>query len=195
MPAMILADGLLGQMMEPVSFPETAAKTYDKPWATTGHGGKRAHNIVNSLFLQPDVLEKSILDRDARYKDVAANHSEAENYMTDDADIIIVAYGATSRICKSAVNAARAEGIKAGMFRPVTLWPFPSEALRAAAAPASSLLTVEMSTGQMIEDVKLSINCSKPVHFFGRTGGIIPTPAEVLAQIKKINETSSGEVA
>jgi 2-oxoglutarate ferredoxin oxidoreductase subunit alpha len=186
-PTMILADGLLGQMMEPVSFPEVSAKEYDKSWATNGHGGKRAHNIVNSLYLQPDVLEKSILERDKRYKDIAEKHSESENYLTDDADIVVVAYGATSRICKSAVNAAREKGIKAGLFRPVTIWPFPSEALAKVSANAKTLLTVEMSTGQMIEDVKLSINCSKPVHFFGRTGGIIPTPAEVAAKIENLN--------
>jgi 2-oxoglutarate ferredoxin oxidoreductase subunit alpha len=192
---MILADGLLGQMMEPVSFPEVSSETVAKPWATNGHGGVREHNIVNSLYLQPDVLEKSILARDARYKNIAAKHSEADEYLTDDADIIVVAYGATSRICKSAVNAAREAGIKAGLFRPVTLWPFPSEALAKTAGGAKALLTVEMSTGQMIEDVKLSINCSKPVHFFGRTGGIIPTPAEVLEQIENISKNLTGEGA
>jgi 2-oxoglutarate ferredoxin oxidoreductase subunit alpha len=186
MPAMILADGLLGQMMEPVEFPETEAETFEKPWATVGHGGVREHNIANSLYLKPDVLEKSILDRQKRYEDIEDKHTEADCYLTDDAEIVVCAYGATARICKSAVNAARAKGIKAGLFRPVTLWPYPKKELIKASENAKSLLTVEMSTGQMIEDVKLSIDCKKPVHFYGRTGGIIPTPAEVTAEIEKI---------
>jgi 2-oxoglutarate ferredoxin oxidoreductase subunit alpha len=180
-------------MMEPVVFPEINAEKIPKPWATTGHGGKRAHNIINSLYLQPDVLEKSILERAKRYADLEANHAEAECYLTDDADIIVAAYGATSRVCKSAVNAARKNGIKAGLFRPITLWPYPKKALSDAAANAKALLTVEMSTGQMIEDVKLAIECSKPVHFFGRTGGIIPTPAEVLENIEKIAKDPTGK--
>jgi 2-oxoglutarate ferredoxin oxidoreductase subunit alpha len=186
MPTMILADGLLGQMMEPVEFPETENTEVKKPWATNGHGGNREHNIVNSLYLKPDVLENSILERDKRYKDIEAKHTAAESYLCDDAELVIVAYGATARVCKSAVNAARAKGIKAGLFRPVTLWPYPKKELVAATANAKTLLTVEMSTGQMIEDVKLAIECKKPVEFYGRTGGILPTPAEVLAQIEKI---------
>ncbi|MDR0903533.1 MAG: 3-methyl-2-oxobutanoate dehydrogenase subunit VorB [Ruminococcus sp.] len=186
MPAMILADGLLGQMMEPVEFPETEAKTFDKPWATTGHANAREHNIANSLYLKPDVLEKSIIDRAARYAEIEKEHTKADCYLTDDAEIVVCAYGATARICKSAVNAAREKGIKAGLFRPVTLWPYPKKELIKASENAKCLLTVEMSTGQMIEDVKLSIDCKKPVHFYGRTGGIIPTPAEVLEQIEKL---------
>ncbi|MDR0942996.1 MAG: 3-methyl-2-oxobutanoate dehydrogenase subunit VorB [Ruminococcus sp.] len=189
MPAMILADGLLGQMMEPVEFPETETAEVKKPWATNGHGGSREHNIVNSLYLKPDVLEKSILERDKRYKDIEAKHTTAESFLCDDAELVIVAYGATARVCKSAVNASRAKGIKAGLFRPVTLWPYPKKELVAASSNAKTLLTVEMSTGQMIEDVKLAIECKKPVEFYGRTGGIIPTPAEVLAQIEKITKT------
>jgi 2-oxoglutarate ferredoxin oxidoreductase subunit alpha len=188
MPAMILADGLLGQMMEPVEFPETEAAETSKPWATNGHGGAREHNIVNSLYLKPDVLENSILARDKRYKDIEAKHTAAESYLCDDAELVIVAYGATARVCKSAVTAARAKGHKVGLFRPVTLWPYPKKELVAAASTAKTLLTVEMSTGQMIEDVKLAIECKKPVEFYGRTGGIIPTPAEVLAQIEKLTE-------
>jgi 2-oxoglutarate ferredoxin oxidoreductase subunit alpha len=186
MPAMILADGLLGQMMEPVEFPETETAEVKKPWATNGHGGSREHNIVNSLYLKPDVLENSILARDKRYKEIEANHTAAESYLCDDAELVIVAYGATARVCKSAVNAARAKGIKAGLFRPVTLWPYPKKELVKASSNAKTLLTVEMSTGQMIEDVKLAIECKKPVEFYGRTGGIIPTPAEVLDQIIKL---------
>ncbi|MBP1559835.1 MAG: 3-methyl-2-oxobutanoate dehydrogenase subunit VorB [Oscillospiraceae bacterium] len=185
MPAMILADGLLGQMMEPVSFPEPKTDFPEKPWAANGHGNKREHNIINSLFLQPDVLEKSVKDRFERYEEIKANHAEAELYMTEDADIVLTAYGATARVAKSAVNMAREQGIKAGLIRPITLWPFPVKQINEGSKNAKSILCVEMSMGQMIDDVKLAINCSKPVEFFGRTGGVIPTPAEVLEEIKK----------
>lgn len=186
MPAMILADGLLGQMMEPVTFPEISAEKIEKPWATDGHQNKRKHNIVNSLVLQPEQLENYVIDRFKRYDMIKENEADAEMYLTDDADIVVTAYGATARVAKSAVNAARELGIKAGLLRPKTLWPFPDKHFRKAAETASDFLCVEMSMGQMIDDVKLSINCSKPVHFYGRTGGIIPTPAEVLDEIKKI---------
>ena len=185
-PAMILADGLLGQMMEPVVFPETSEKKIDKPWATTGHGNKRKHNITNSLYLNPNALEKSVVDRFDRYKKIAENLSDAEFYKTEDAEIIVTAYGATARVCKAAVNMAREEGLKVGMLRPKTLWPFPVNEVNEACKNAKNVLCVEMSMGQMIDDVKLAINCSKPVAFFGRTGGVIPKPAEVLEEIKKL---------
>lgn len=188
MPAMILADGLLGQMMEPVTFPERKTELPPKPWATNGHGFKREHNIVNSLYLVPEELENSILNRYKRYEVIKANHTEAESYLCDDADIVVTAYGAAARVAKSAVNRARAMGIKVGLFRPITLWPFPVNEINEACKNAKALLDVEMSMGQMIEDVKLAINCSKPVHFFGRTGGVIPSPDEVLGEIKKLSE-------
>lgn len=188
MPAMILADGLLGQMMEPVTFPERKTELPPKPWATNGHGFKREHNIVNSLYLVPEELENSILDRYKRYEVIKANHTEAESYLCDDADIVVTAYGAAARVAKSAVNRARAMGIKAGLFRPITLWPFPVNEINEACKNAKALLDVEMSMGQMIEDVKLAVNCSKPVHFFGRTGGVIPSPDEILGEIKKLSE-------
>lgn len=186
MPAMILADGLLGQMMEPVSFPEISAAPIEKPWATNGHGNKRPHNIVNSLWLQAPDLNRVVHERFERYETVKANEADAELYLTDDAEIVLTAYGATARVVKSAVNKAREEGIKAGMVRPKTLWPFPVKAVNEGTKTAKAILCVEMSMGQMIDDVKLAINCSKPVEFFGRTGGVIPTPTEVLAEIKKI---------
>ena len=185
MPAMILADGLLGQMMEPVTFPEVTSKPAEKPWATNGHGNKRGHNIINSLYLQPDVLEKSVMDRYERYAEIKEKHSEAELYMTEDAEIVVTAYGATARVAKSAVNMAREQGIKAGLIRPVTLWPFPVKQMNEGSKNAHTLLCVEMSMGQMIDDVKLAINCSKPVEFYGRTGGVIPKPSEILDEIKK----------
>lgn len=187
MPAMILADGLLGQMMEPVSFPEITPNAHDKSgWAADGHKGKREHHIINSLYLQPDELQTSVLNRFERYEIVKAEETDAELYLTEDCDILLCAFGATARVVKSAVNEARAQGIKAGLFRPKTLWPFPVKEINEAAKSAKKLLSVEMSMGQMIDDIKLAINCSKPVEFFGRTGGVIPTPAEVLAEIKKV---------
>lgn len=186
MPAMILADGLLGQMMEPVSFPEIQNNRTDKPWATNGHGNKRPHNIINSLFLQADELEKLNFERYKRYEIVKKECPEAETYMTEDADIIVAAYGAVARIAKSAVHSARELGIKAGLVRPITLWPFPSDIIKKSAENAKSILVTEMSMGQMIDDIKLAVECRIPVHFYGRTGGVVPTPDEVLNEIKKL---------
>ena len=174
-------------MMEPVSFPEINPDAHDKSgWAATGHKGQRKHHIINSLYLKPDELEKSVTDRFARYDQIKENETDAELYLTEDCDILLCAFGATARVVKSAVNDARAQGIKAGLFRPKTLWPFPVKEINEAAKSAKKLLSVEMSMGQMIDDIKLAINCSKPVEFYGRTGGVIPTPAEVLAEIKKV---------
>ncbi len=186
MPAMVLADGMLGQMMEPVVFPEVSVEKVEKPWATDGHKHQRAHNVTNSLFLKPEVLEQSVKDRFAKYQELKDNYTEAECYMTEDADIVVAAYGATARVAKSAVNLARKEGIKAGLFRPKTVWPYPDKEINEACKNAKEVLCVEMSMGQMIDDVKLALNCSLPVSFFGRTGGIIPQPAEVLEEIKKL---------
>ncbi|MBQ2798762.1 MAG: 3-methyl-2-oxobutanoate dehydrogenase subunit beta, partial [Ruminiclostridium sp.] len=189
MPAVILADGLLGQMMEPVAFEDVEIKmsdASDKPWAASGHGGKRKHTIINSLYLKPDELEDKVRERFARYEDVKAKHTEAVCDYCDDAETVVIAYGSTARLAKSAVEAARKEGIKAGIVRPVTLWPFPVNEINEACKNAKNVLVVEMSMGQMVEDVKLALNCSKPVEFYGRTGGIIPKPAEILAKIKEM---------
>lgn len=184
MPAMILSDGVLGQMMEPVEFTDPVIHPHDKSWATTGHENKREHNVTNSLYLTPQELENLVRARFERYKVVEANEPKAEEYLTEDADIVLVAYGATARIAKSAVNMAREIGIKAGLIRPITLWPFPNDILAKAAEHAEKFLCVEMSMGQMIEDVRLAIHSSRPVEFFGRTGGVIPAPAEVFEAIK-----------
>lgn len=187
MPAMILADGMLGQMMEPVVLPEkTEKKPIEKPWAACGHKNERTHNIVNSLYLTPNALEDLVKERYARYDTIKANEQRAEEYLTEDADLILVAYGASSRVARGAVNKAREMGLKVGLVRPITLWPFPTDALKRAAKQAKDLLVVEMSMGQMVDDVKLAVECSVPVHFFGHTGGIIPTPKEVLGEIQKI---------
>lgn len=192
MPAMILVDGMLGQMMEPVILGENSSKKQvEKKWAASGHKFKRTHNIVNSLHLIASDLEKVIIDRFERYKRIQENETLCEKYYTDDADYIVVAYGATARIAKAAVRDARELGIKAGLLRPITLWPFPSNDLKDLAKTAKAFLTVEMSMGQMVDDVKLSINSSRPVSFFGRTGGVIPTPEEVLNEIKALTGGSN----
>ncbi len=188
MPVMILSDGLLGQMMEPVVFPTVEVKIPDKPWACTGHQNKRPHNIVNSLYLQPDMLERSVDERFKRYEMVKQECSMAESCLCEDADIVVCAFGATARISKSAVNAARSKGVRAGLFRPQTLFPFPVELLNKACGNAKSVLSVEMNKGQMVDDIRLALNCRLPVDFFGRHGGVIPSVKEVASRIENISE-------
>lgn len=190
MPAMILADGLLGQMMEPVTFSTEGIREHDpedKPWATTGHKNKRKHNVVNSLYLQAEELERLNIERFKRYEAVKRELHEAELYKTEDAEIIVTAYGSVARLAKSAVDSARAHGIKAGLVRPITLWPFPVRELNEGCRSARRVLCVEMSMGQMIEDVKLALDCRIPVDFYGRTGGVIPKPSAILEQIKLLS--------
>jgi 2-oxoglutarate ferredoxin oxidoreductase subunit alpha len=187
MPTMILSDGLLGQMMEPVVLPEAKDPTDNKEWAAKGHQGKRTHNVVNSLYIDPKELEDLNVARFEKYKKIMETEQRAEEYLVDDADIVIVAFGASSRIAHSAVDMARKQGIKAGLIRPITLWPFPEKTIRKHVDHAKVFLSVEMNMGQMVEDVKLHVENKKPVYFFGRTGGIVPTPKEVLAQIVKLN--------
>lgn len=188
MPVMLLSDGLLGQMMEPVVFPDVEVNIPDKPWACNGHKNKREHNIINSLYLQPDKLERSVDERFQRYEEVKRECPMAEPSFCEDADIVVCAFGASARIAKSAVTAAREKGIKAGLFRPQTLYPFPEEQLNKACESAKAVLSVEMNKGQMVEDIRLALNCRLPVEFFGRHGGVIPSVAEVLAQIETISE-------
>lgn len=186
-PAMILADGMLGQMMEPVELPENPVqKQMEKPWAACGHENKRKHNVINSLYLTPNALEDLVNQRYARYETIKAQEQLAEESFTEDADLVLVAYGASARVARTAVNKARGKGLKVGLVRPITLWPFPADAVNRAADRAKSLLVVEMSMGQMVDDVKLAINCKIPTHFYGRTGGMIPTPAAVLEKIEAI---------
>ena len=185
MVSMILADGTMGQMMEPVSLDIPEQKKYDKPWAVTGTKMERKHNIVNSLSLIPEELEQQNFDRYAKYAQIEENEVMYEEYMMDDAEVCVVAYGIASRVAKNAIAAARAEGIKVGMIRPITLWPFPKKVLRAAADKVKAFVTVEMSMGQMIEDVELATRCLKPVLLCNRAGGMIPSPEQVLAKIKE----------
>ncbi len=188
MPVMILGDGMLGQMMEPVTFEkkESARKVPEKTWATTGTQMKREHNVINSLYIEPNVLEKLVLERYEKYAKIEETETKYEAYKTEDAEFILTAYGSVARICKNAIDALRAEGIKVGLIRPITLWPFPAKAYQEHTKNARGILAVEMSMGQMVEDVKIAVNGKIPVHFFGRCGGNIPYPNEIIAEVKKL---------
>jgi len=190
MPSMILAVGTLGQMMEPVSLDLGEVKEYAKPWATTGTATHEGRNVVNSLSLNATQLEEWNINRYERYKIIEENEVMYEEFMMDDAEICIVAFGIAARISKNAIMEARKQGIKVGMIRPITLWPFPKEALSKAASKVKSFLSVELNMGQMVDDVKLAVNCSKPVYFYGRTGGVLMTPQEIVG---KLNEIEKGE--
>ena len=187
MPAMLLADGTIGQMMEPVELPdEKEVEFVEKDWAVTGTKCEREHHIVNSLYLVPELLEKKNFERFERYKLIEENEVRYESFMMDDAEYCVVAFGIAARVAKNAIVAARKEGIKAGMIRPITLWPFPTKALADAAENVKGFLSVELSMGQMIEDIRLATNCSRPVALCNRTGGMIMSPDEVLADLKKL---------
>lgn len=188
MVCMLLADGTMGQMMEPVEIDDIKPETVEKPWALTGTDMKRKPNIVNSLYLKPDELEAKNFERFEKYRVVEENEVMYESYLMDDAEICIVAFGITSRVAKNAINEARAKGIKVGMIRPITLWPFPKKALYEAADKCKAFISVEMNMGQMIGDVELAIRCKRPVYLCNRTGGMIPTPEEVLAKIEEADK-------
>lgn len=188
MVCILLADGTMGQMMEPVEIDDIKTETVEKPWALTGTDMKRKPNIVNSLYLKPDELEAKNFERFEKYKVVEENEVMYESYLMDDAEICIVAFGITSRVAKNAINEARAKGIKVGMIRPITLWPFPKKALYEAAERCKAFISVEMNMGQMIGDVELAIRCKRPVYLCNRTGGMIPTPEEVLAKIEEADK-------
>lgn len=187
-PVMIMGDGMLGQMMEPVEFKDAdTSKLPEKPWATSTTGMKRKKNVINSLFIEAAELEKLVEERQKRYELIEKNEVRYEAVDIEDADIVLVAYGTTARICKTAMAKAKEKGIKVGIIRPITLWPFPFEAFeKALNGNAKKFLAVEMSMGQMVEDVKIAVNGRADVHFFGRTGGIVPTPNEILAEIEKL---------
>lgn len=181
--AMILADGTVGQMMEPVELPEPVEPRFEKPWALRGNGGGASKHIT-SLSLSPEELEQWNFNNFEKYRQIEENEQRAEEYMTDDADVCVVAFGISARVSLNAVKAARAKGIKAGLIRPVTLYPFPKDVLMKAAEHVSRFVCVELNMGQMIEDVKLAIECSRPVSLCHRTGGVIVSPEEVLAAIE-----------
>lgn len=186
MTSMILADGTMGQMMEPVEIKNVESKTYEKPWATTGTEMKRPKNVVNSLYLDPSELEKTNIARFEKYKSIEENEVMYEEFMMDDAEIVLVAYGLSSRVSRNAIIAAREKGIKAGMIRPITLWPFPKAVINKRAEQAKAMISVELSMGQMMQDVQLAVNGKCPVYLCNRVGGMIFAPEEVLAKIEEV---------
>ncbi len=188
MTSMILADGTMGQMMEPVDLAGLQVSPMpEKPWATTGTKMKREHNIVNSLFLSPDELEQTNFARYEKYARIEEKEALYEEYRMEDAEICIAAFGIAARVSKNAIDEARKQGIKVGMIRPITLWPFPKTPFRAAAEHVHAFLSVELSMGQMIEDVRLASECRVPVTLCNRVGGMIPSPEQVLASILEIS--------
>lgn len=193
-PVMFLADGIMAQMMEPVEMPEMREFKVDpekKPWAATGwkpgdDPAKRA--VINSLYINTEELTVHNNNLQAIYREIEKNEVMCESYMTEDADYIITAFGTVARIAKSAVNELREKGIKVGLFRPITVWPFPYKELKEASAKAKALLDVEANEGQMLIDVKLAVNGEKPVEYFGHCGSLMPTTSEIVAKILEMKE-------
>ncbi|MBP3652201.1 MAG: 3-methyl-2-oxobutanoate dehydrogenase subunit VorB [Clostridia bacterium] len=183
MTCMLLADGTLGQMMEPVEIKSVEAKEFDKSWATTGTRMERKHNVVNSLSLDPYELEKFNFARFDRYKTIEENEVMYEEYMMEDAEICVVAFGIASRVAKNAISEARKQGVKVGLIRPITLWPFPKKVLKAAAEKCTQFISVELNMGQMIDDVRAAIEYKRPVTLCNRAGGVIPSAEQVYNQI------------
>lgn len=187
-PVMVMGDGMLGQMMEPVEFADVEERELPvKEWAANGLGDRKKHNVINSLFLKADELENHNIHLFKKFDAIKANEVRYELYNCDDADLILVAYGTTARICKNAIRLAEAEGLKIGLVRPITLWPFPFEAFeKTVNSTKHGFLSVEMSMGQMVDDVRMAVLGRQPVEFYGRTGGMIPTPEEILGKIKEM---------
>jgi 2-oxoglutarate ferredoxin oxidoreductase subunit alpha len=186
--AMIVADGAIGQIMEPAELPpmRPVRPPEERPsWALTGAEG-REHHIITSLYLGAEKLEVVNLRLQAKLKEIAANEVRWKEYSTEDADVLLVAFGTVGRICQTVVREARAKGIKAGLLRPITLWPFPSARIAELAGQVRGILTVEMNAGQMIEDVRLAAECRCPVRFYGRMGGIVPLPDDILPDLEKL---------
>ncbi|MGK9367267.1 3-methyl-2-oxobutanoate dehydrogenase subunit VorB [Melioribacter sp. Ez-97] len=191
-PVMILADGALGQMMEKVElFDPIPRKTEVEEWATVGKPKNRKRNIITSLHIEPDKMEEINHKLQKKYKEIEKNEVRYEMINCDDADIIIVAFGLVARISSKAAELAREKGLKVGVFRPITLYPFPYEKLNQLADNVKGILVTEMNAGQMVEDVKLAVNGKTDVYFYGRMGGIVPSPEEILAQLE---EKFSGEL-
>ncbi len=186
-PVIIIGDGMIGQMMEPVEFKEFSFPPLPpKDWAATGINGRARPNIINSLHLDPKVEEELNIRLKEKYDRMKREEVRFEEYGTDQPyDVLLVAYGTTARICKTAIAQLRSAGTAAALLRPITLYPFPEAKVRELARPARVVLTVEMSMGQMLDDVRLSVGPDKPVQFFGRTGGIVPSPEEIVEQVKR----------
>ena len=184
-PVMVAADGNLGQMMEPVDLKESYPSTHDhSAWALTGAKDRKGHTIT-SIYLDADEMEDYVHKLYRKYDEIERVETRHEEYLTGDAEVVIVAYGIVSRVVRSAVELLREEGIRAGMVRPITLWPYPTAALRRLAGQAKFFLASEMSMGQMVEDVRLSVDGQRPVYFYGRSGGNVPAPSEIVAAVRQ----------
>jgi 2-oxoglutarate ferredoxin oxidoreductase subunit alpha len=184
-PVMILGDGILAQIMEPVELPEASKQLPEKAW-TVGKNENRQRNVVSSSYPKVDELEKVNIRLHERYDQIKKNEVRWDSYLTDDAEYVVVAYGSAARIAKAAIKMARAEGIKVGLLRPISVWPFPIEPFQKIITQTKFFLSFEMSTGQMIDDVRLAIGNERPVYHYGRLGGVIPLPEELLAKIKEL---------
>ncbi len=190
MPAMILSDGVIGQMMEKVVLPPFKARRTEEeirrecPWATNGRTPDRKPNILTSLELRPEAMERHNLELQAKYREIRANEVRYEELLTDDADVLIVAFGSAARIAQKAIDLLRAEGIRAGLLRPITLWPFPTLRIQQLAQQVQGILSFEINAGQMVQDIRLAVEGRTPVRHFGKMGGIVPTPDELIATLK-----------
>lgn len=189
-PVMIMGDGMIGQMMEPVEFKEASKMELPKKtWAANGWKDKsRERAVINSLYIEADIMNEMNKKLQAKYDEIAKNETRVEEFMTEDADYVIAAFGTIARIAKNAAQKAREQGIKVGVVRPITIWPFPTQAVGDLSKRVKGILTVEMNTGQMVEDVKIAAEGRVPVEFFGTTGGIIPTPNQIVDEIIKMKE-------
>lgn len=190
-PAMLLADGLVGQMMEKVILPEPRPRRTEEqireqcPWAINGRKNMRKRNVVTSLELDDELMEQNNLRFQRTYKEIEKNEVRYEAINTDDCDYLFVAFGSMARICLKVMEIAKEQGLKIGLLRPITLWPFPSKQIKEISQNVKGIMVVELSAGQMIEDVKLAVECNIPVHHFGRLGGIVPDPDEVVDALKE----------
>ncbi len=196
-PVLILSDGALGQMMEKVKFRDYDPKDHTpvKPWATTGKPKDRERNVITSLHIQPEKMESINVHLQAKYKEIAERETRFESMYTEDAEFLIVAYGLVARIAHRAVELAREQGIRAGLLRPITLFPYPYDAIRTLAEQVDGVLVVEMNAGQMVEDVRLAVEGRAPVEFYGRMGGIIPSPEEIVGAVQKLAKVNVGAEA
>ena len=190
-PAMILSDGVIGQMMEKVVLPPEKPRRTDEeirkecPWATVGRSKDRKPNILTSLELKPEAMEVRNIHLQKKYEEIKANEVRYETMHVDDADYIIVAFGSAARVSEKAIEIAHEEGLSLGLFRPITLWPFPEKEIKALAENKKGILVVEINAGQMVEDVRLAVNGALPVEHFGRLGGIVPEPEEIVNALKE----------
>jgi 2-oxoisovalerate ferredoxin oxidoreductase alpha subunit len=193
-PAVVLADGVLGQMMEAVEIPETAREVPKKPWAVTGEAATR-RNLITSIYLQHEELELYIQKLQGKYAEMEKKEILWQETETEDAEILLVAYGISSRVARSAVDMAREQGVRAGLLRPISLYPFPQKRIHQLAGKASSILVVELSNGQLLEDVRLSVNGITPIRLLNRMGGMIPTAEDIMEVIKQMERECVGDYA